>query len=418
MAVNDSFSNLVNDLTQQILEQVQIQVQAAITEAVNTRVEQALNPATVQSVVAEHIQNNLEQFKPNLTEFEFNIKQAETRVITQLNSTAEQRLNDIIAARLEQIDFDQNIERHLINRLDSEQQQYQFPQNSIPGDAINIANLKITGDNINGGVIKNFGSVGIDDQATSCQVTLLDQGVVFENTLYAKHIEIKGDAVIDGDLDIRGKIVDGPAYQQLVLDLTERSKTAVGEGVLDLYQTRLFDRIQTEGLDVTRLRVNDKMIFDEGRLTTAILHSSLRSVGVLQELQTQGETLLSETVYVSQNRVGVNTIEPAAAFDLWDQEVEVQIGKHTKDTAVIQLPRAQTLIIGVNKKQNLVMTPDGAVAVEKIKIGNLTLSSSATPPNYNASRGSIVLNENPNLGGPLGWVSLGDARWANFGIID
>jgi len=29
-----------------------------------------------------------------------------------------------------------------------------------------------------------------------------------------------------------------------------------------------------------------------------------------------------------------------------------------------------------------------------------------------------VFNSNPSLGGPLGWVSLGDARWANFGIID
>jgi len=29
-----------------------------------------------------------------------------------------------------------------------------------------------------------------------------------------------------------------------------------------------------------------------------------------------------------------------------------------------------------------------------------------------------VFNANPTLGGPLGWVSLGDARWANFGLVD
>ena len=64
------------------------------------------------------------------------------------------------------------------------------------------------------------------------------------------------------------------------------------------------------------------------------------------------------------------------------------------------------------------MTPDGAVTVKQIRIGNVLFSSSPNPPQYTAQRGTIVFNEQPNLGGPIGWVSLGDARWANFGIID
>ena len=48
----------------------------------------------------------------------------------------------------------------------------------------------------------------------------------------------------------------------------------------------------------------------------------------------------------------------------------------------------------------------------------LCLDSSETPPTDDQPMGTIVFNSNPSLGGPLGWVSLGGARWANFGIID
>jgi hypothetical protein len=41
-----------------------------------------------------------------------------------------------------------------------------------------------------------------------------------------------------------------------------------------------------------------------------------------------------------------------------------------------------------------------------------------SPPNFVSDRGHIVFNANPNVGGPLGWVCLGAANWANFGIID
>ena len=53
-----------------------------------------------------------------------------------------------------------------------------------------------------------------------------------------------------------------------------------------------------------------------------------------------------------------------------------------------------------------------------IAIGDISIGSSDTPPNNNQPKGTILFNSNPSLGGPMGWVSLGDARWANFGIID
>ena len=46
------------------------------------------------------------------------------------------------------------------------------------------------------------------------------------------------------------------------------------------------------------------------------------------------------------------------------------------------------------------------------------MTSSHTAPNTRGQRGQVVLNEMPSLGGPMGWVCLGDTVWANFGIIE
>ena len=76
------------------------------------------------------------------------------------------------------------------------------------------------------------------------------------------------------------------------------------------------------------------------------------------------------------------------------------------------------MIVGSNGKNNLTLTPDGATTVNKINMGTMSFAVGDMPPSDNQPKGSIVFNSNPSLGGPLGWVSLGDARWANFGVID
>ena len=75
-------------------------------------------------------------------------------------------------------------------------------------------------------------------------------------------------------------------------------------------------------------------------------------------------------------------------------------------------------MIGTNNKNNLTLTPDGGVAVNQLTLGFITMSSASAPPTTDSPKGTVVFNSNPSLGGPLGWVSLGNATWANFGIID
>ena len=128
--------------------------------------------------------------------------------------------------------------------------------------------------------------------------------------------------------------------------------------------------------------------------------------------------MLSQTLYTTGKRVGINTIEPTQALTLWDQEIEIGFGKQGNNTGVIETPRSHALVLSSNGKNNITLTPDGATTVNKINMGTMSFAVGSAPPADNQPKGSIVFNANPSLGGPLGWVSLGDARWANFGIID
>ena len=82
------------------------------------------------------------------------------------------------------------------------------------------------------------------------------------------------------------------------------------------------------------------------------------------------------------------------------------------------MPIYQRLVLGANNKDNLILDTDGSVEIENLRVGNTPMSSATAIPDYNAITGTIVWNENPGIGGAVGWICLGDARWAKFGKIE
>ena len=415
--VNDSFNNLINDITQQVLQQVQTQVQSVIVDHVNQKINELTNGNDIKAIIFSRINENLHHYTPDLSQFENSLQDVGTQIINRLNTTADAKINEIISARISSVDVDEIIYSFISSKLDKLSDHFPFKDCSIAGSAISADGLKITGDNIEGGVVKRFASTGIDDQATQCQVTILDQGTVFENTIYAGKLEVKGGATIDGDLTILGKITNNSAYQQIIQDASVEVQTQIGPNILDQFQDRVFERIRDEGIDLTRIKIDGREIVQGDRLIN-IINSQLQTVGVLRDLQTTGETLLTGTLYTNNQRVGINTMDPTTALSVWDEEIEILFGKHSQGVARVGTARDQALILSSNKQNNITLTPDGVTTVPQLRIGNMLFSSSATPPHYNAPRGTVVFNEQPNLGGPLGWTSLGDAKWANFGIID
>jgi hypothetical protein len=326
-------------------------------------------------------------------------------------------INEYIQSHINKIDFISLCQSALVSAIQN--QTFKYPQNSIPSEAVDTSTLTISGDKINGGIITNFGSTGIDDKATDCRLSIFDETTVVENNLLTKDLTVKGTVTIEGDLNVTGKVPqNSPMYLALVSDAANDVRSRLNEVVFKNYSDMVFDQIKTNGLDLSKLTVNGEMAIDGSNLSNKIVNSNLQKVGMLKELQVQGETFLSQTLYTTTNRVGVNTIEPSQALSIWDQEIEIGFGKQSSNTAIMGTPRSQTLILTSNGKNNVVLETDGSVTVNKINLDNISISASLIPPSDNQPRGTIVFNASPSLGGPLGWVSLGDAKWANFGIID
>lgn len=410
MALNDSFGNLVNDIAQQVLQQVQEQVRASISDTVTHRINELITADRINSIITTEVQQQVARFQPDLSGLDARIIDTGNRIIDNIESDYTARISTVVDQKVGRLDLEPLVKTAIAEVLNSQGQHLSLATGCIPPSAIDLNSLRITGDNISGGVIQNFTSVGIDDRATQCQLTVMDAGTVFENTLYAARLEVRGDAVVDGDLIIKGTIPrNSQTYQNILEDVNSISSAT---------QDRILNYLQTQTLDIAQLTIDNRVVIEGNTLTTAVLNSRLQSVGVLRDLQTAGETLLSETLYTTNRRVGINTMDPSTALSIWDEEIELGLGKISLNTAQFGTRRDHDLILSSNGKNNITLKSDGTTEIAQLRIGNMQFSTRPSPPADNMPKGTVVFNENPSLGGPLGWVSLGDARWANFGIID
>jgi hypothetical protein len=288
-----------------------------------------------------------------------------------------------------------------------------YPTASIPATAIRQREITITGEQVQGGIIANFSSTGIDDRASECVLTLMDDVTVVENNLLTKDLTVKGNFVVEGPVP-----EDSVFYQQLSKTVTANVQASLEVDMFKAFTQKVTDTIKADGIDLKKITIDGSAVIEGKMLGFDITESFLQKVGALRELTVDGETLLAHTLYVTKKRVGINTTEPSAALSIWDQEVEVTVSKDKEGVAKIGTPRAQDVVLSANNKHNVTLHSDGTTEIADLRIGTVKLSSSDKPPAYTSTKGHIVFNTNPTLGGPMGWVCLGAANWANFGILD
>jgi hypothetical protein len=254
---------------------------------------------------------------------------------------------------------------------------YMQVNSSIGASSATITGM-ISGDQIQGGIIKEFGSTGIDDQATACVLTLLDESVVIENNLLTK------DLTVQGNLDVKGTVTESSALFKQIADYVSKSVDA-----------KILPTVKEDWV------------------------SSVPDVPVKKGLQTEGENLLDGTLYVHEKKVGINTIAPAAALTIRDHDTELRIGRLRYGAVQIVAPGSQNLIIGSGHQQNIILADDGTTLIEGLYVGGpVKLTSATSIPKGEGETGHIVFNANPSIGGPMGWVCLGGETWANLPVID
>jgi hypothetical protein len=419
MDLNTHLAKIVEGLVADITSNVLIRVDSAISAAINNRL--------AAYDYASHIQQAANAaFERRVSEYTVDPKRLENRIVGKINETIEAAqgqtkslVESEVQQRLSTIDLQRAVTDSVSTIVADRLSEFVFPPNSIDPAALKLLDLKITGDNIRGGIIENFSSTGIDDRASQVALTILDDSTVVENNLLTKDLTVQGSMIINGEFVVNGAVPeDTEFFRKLVASTTTNTLTSLDHALFNNYSTLIFDKLKHNGLDLTKITLNGTEIASPGTLGSTIVNSNLQTLGELRELRVSGESLLAQTLYVTPRRVGINTIEPSAALSIWDDEIEIIAKKKSRDVGMLGTARHQKLVLTANGKDNIVLSDDGSAQIDHLKIGSMQFTTSNVPPNFVSERCHVVWNTNPNPGGPLGWVCLGGANWANFGIID
>jgi hypothetical protein len=420
MDINQQLQPIVTSLLDSLKGSIEAELRNKISDEVIKTISNTEVTAIVERIISQRLNERVAEFNietKTRQQLEQTLTQITNQLSTSLAKSANEQITAEVARRVAVMDIGPIIQSIVENKINNLVQTGAFGKESIDHSSINFKGFKFSGDVVKGGIIENFGSTGIDDRATQVQMTLMDQAVAFEKAVWTPSAIIKGKLTVEGDLVVLGDIdSNSPAANTLANMAVE--KINADTELLELHGDAMLASIGQKGIDLKRITQDGREIVNGNQLGYQITDSNLQRVGMLRDLQTQGEALLSDTLYVTGKRVGINTIEPSAVFVVWDEEVELVITKHSSDTGYIGMPRFQRLVLGSNNKDNLILDTDGSVEIENLRVGNTPMSSATAIPDYNAITGTIVWNENPAQGGPVGWICLGGARWAKFGIIE
>lgn len=341
-----------------------------------------------------------------------------TDITTTLQAQIAKQVQADVAQKIAQVDIQQMLREYVDRTLGNAIKTVNFPPASIPGPAIDLTTFKVSGNNVIGGIIQEFGSTGIQDHATQCQLTVLDEAIVVENKLVAAAVDVKGDLTVEGSLNVTGEIDPDSLFFK---DLSERAaglvRLSLNKDLFSEFSGLVFDRIKKDGIDLSKITLNGNDLVKGNSLGAVVTESNIQKLGHLKSLIVTGESTFGQTLAARNKRVGINTEEPAEVLDIWDSEVNLSAKKLRKDVGLFGTLRNQQLVLSANNKENIVLEVDGSVSIPKLVAAGVSITASAVPPTHNAKLGTIVLNSAPEVGKPALWISLGGARWGTTGNI-
>lgn len=260
-------------------------------------------------------------------------------------------------------------------------------------------------------MLKKFSSTGIDDQATSCQLTVMDDITVIENCLTAKELNIVESATIQ-DLIVKGTInTDNISWNNLSDAISKKTLDQINNTWTQDLVLEVADRIKEKGIDFNTVSINGELLVSDGRLSDKITQSNLQSIGRLNRLEVDGEAHINQTVSIINKRLGINTNEPEMALSVWDEEVSLTLGRFKNKQAWIGTNRDQGLSIGVNRLPQIEINSDGMTTIKKLRIGVHQIMHDSQVPGWAGTRGDFVFNSNPGTDRVFAWVCLGAHKW-------
>lgn len=258
---------------------------------------------------------------------------------------------------------------------------------------------------------QKFASTGIADQATSCQLTIMDDTTVVENELAAKDLTIVGTAKL-GNLIVSGTInTESESWDTLAQEISTKTLEKLTDEWTDGLIKQTIKGIQAHGIEFDQVQLSGEPLLSGNRLASVITETNIQRLGFLQNLSVGGEAHIYDTLSVMNKRIGINTQEPESALSIWDEEVSVIIGKHKEKQAYIGTSRNQGLVLGVNRQPQVEIDIDGLTTIKKLRVGLYRISHATEVPGYSGTRGDLVFNANLGPDRIFGWMCLGGHKW-------
>lgn len=377
---------LVNQQIKDVIEQqiASIDLKQLIAQAMDAAITD-----TVNRIAARATETMLKERDVPGEIAKASLRKAEEQLAPQIRSS----VRNAVAA----IDIKQIVERTVVEALDVKIKDISFPDASISAKSLRWDGLRFSGSMVEGGIIKNFNSTGIQDNATQCQLTLVDGVIVAEGHLIstsAKTGKLEVDSLqINKDIQLPGIV------ENKLLDLSRRA-------MLDIMNKDI-------NLRGKRLLSGEDILLEANNLGPSIINSNLRKLGLLQDLRVSGDSKLSETMYVDQNgRVGINTDDPVGALNIWDDDAEIAVKKQRKRNMYIGSTRDSSLSLGTNNREQLQINLTDIDVKDPIRIMGVRFSVEGSVPDRQGEPNEIVFVSSAREGQPRFYICKGNNQWS------
>lgn len=342
--------------------------------------------------------------------------------------------------------------------------------NSEP-DGVKISHRSLSGDHIYGGKIVKFCSTGITDNSSRTSLIVTETGITTPSITTEKicgDVKITGNLVADGEVraeklhvneltsDVRitraspleFKKEDGKTVYNLGLYWVNSNNTH--QLILRDNPDRLWSTASIDLNAEQEYLINGITVLGAGTLGPSIRKSNLSKVGILQDLQTNGNLTVDNFIFyeTAAERVGIGTEAPNATLSVSKHNTEFviepsaeksKIGNWTThdldiitdDTSRIHISGSGKITFGKEKSQPVsingslginVKNPDADLCIAgSMKISGKQHSvGTDKPSNGTYTQGDIVWNGSPKPSGYVGWICVRSGtpgEWKPFGAI-
>jgi len=342
---------------------------------------------------------------------------------------------------------------------------------SAPPPSPEILDRALSGNKINGGMITNFSSKGITDEATVNQILTVHNDGITVKAIQTQSIDnsltVKGDLTVQGEVHATKLHVDEVSAdvrneRSSSLEFTATSGAHSGKGLLwtgaEDYTKQFVFRDQpnrmwsSDDIDIDRekvYRIEGIPVLTLTTLGRSVTESNLQTLGTLQSLEVQGNVNIDGVVYwdTDSERLGIGTDAPNGMLALKnidhefiiDNTIDKKFKLGTWTTSALQIVTDDTTRIEVAANGNISLNgrvnithPIGVgvnnfaddvdiTTARAVRIQNKKFETGTSVPSTgNYIVGDIIWNQNPTPTGFVGWICVRagtPGEWKQFGQI-